>query len=279
MLKIAYSWLFNAQIARTAIWISTLKLYFSSAAEAWLRIRLLLHCSSFGTLTGRRREMHICGAGTILPCCWRRSCWCRGRGRGRWRSLVELIVFADAPPTGSVRTKPRCTLQACPRCRQRSSPAFWKNRCKIRLWWTLKAASVATDDVTSGSAHQAVQSMQDQNSPKLMAPKLLCTVCSSWPFFIFRILRFYFKGANCWSSSCPSRFWLFWSSTNALLVFVFCCLSLTSLSSHCLKVNFSCWKCLWIYYKFISDIIVNDYTTKQILKSWHIFKNYILFYI
>ena len=39
---------------------------------------------------------------------WRRSGWCRRRRR----SLVELISFADAPPAGLVRTKPRCTLQA-----------------------------------------------------------------------------------------------------------------------------------------------------------------------
>ena len=34
-----------------------------------------------------------------------------------------------------------------------------------------------------------------------------------------------------------------------------------------------------VYYKLISDIIVNDCTTKKILKSQYIFKNFILFYI
>ena len=34
-----------------------------------------------------------------------------------------------------------------------------------------------------------------------------------------------------------------------------------------------------IYYKLISDIIVNDYTTKKILKSQYKFKNFVLFYI
>ena len=55
MLKIAYSWLLNAQFTRTAIWISTWKLYFSSTVAAWLISRHLLHRASFGTLTGRRR--------------------------------------------------------------------------------------------------------------------------------------------------------------------------------------------------------------------------------
>ena len=71
MLKIAYCWLLNAQIARTAIWISSWKLYFSSASAAWLRGRRSLHCPSFDTLTCRRRG--IGGAGTILPCCCCRS--------------------------------------------------------------------------------------------------------------------------------------------------------------------------------------------------------------
>ena len=32
-----------------------------------------------------------------------------------------------------------------------------------------------------------------------------------------------------------------------------------------------------VYYKLISDIIVNDCTTKKILKSQYILKNFILF--
>ena len=68
--------------------------------------------ASFRTITGRRRGRLVGWVHTILPCCWRRSCWCRRRGRRRRRSLVELISFADAPPSGLVRTKPRCTLQA-----------------------------------------------------------------------------------------------------------------------------------------------------------------------
>ena len=55
--------------------------------------------ASFVTLTCRRRGKLISGAGTILPGCWRRSCWCRRRRR----SLVELISFADAPPAGLAR--------------------------------------------------------------------------------------------------------------------------------------------------------------------------------
>ena len=75
MLKIAYSWLLNAQIARTAIWMSSWKVYFSSAAAAWLRSSRARHgalagrriaVASFGTLTGRRRGGLIGGAGTIL---------------------------------------------------------------------------------------------------------------------------------------------------------------------------------------------------------------------
>ena len=57
---------------------------------------------------------------------------CRWRGRRRRGSLVDLISFADAPPTGLVRTKPKCQPPS-PRCSYSSSPAFWKNRWKIRL--------------------------------------------------------------------------------------------------------------------------------------------------
>ena len=38
--------------------------------------------------------------------------WCRRRGLRSRCSLVELIYFADSPPVGLVRMKPRCTLQA-----------------------------------------------------------------------------------------------------------------------------------------------------------------------
>ena len=98
-------------------WISLWKLYFSSAAAAWLRSSRALHgalswrriaCARFGPLTGRRRGRLVSWAGTILPGYWRSSCWC-WRCRG---SLVELISFADTPPAGLVQTKPRCTLQA-----------------------------------------------------------------------------------------------------------------------------------------------------------------------
>ena len=111
MLEIVYSGLLNAQIARTAIWTSSWKLYFSSAAAARLRGRLALHgalagrriaVASFGTLPGKRGGRLVGGAGTILPGCWRRSGWCRRRCRRRRRSLIELISFADAPPAGLV---------------------------------------------------------------------------------------------------------------------------------------------------------------------------------
>ena len=100
------------------------KLYFSSAAAAWLRSCRARHGAlawlriaglSFGTRTGtsRRRGRLLGGAGSILLGCLRRSGW-RRSGWRRWLqgSLVELISFADAPPAGLVRTKPRCTLQA-----------------------------------------------------------------------------------------------------------------------------------------------------------------------
>ena len=115
-LKIACSGLLNAQIARTVIWISSWKLYFSSAAAAWLGSRRARHGAlagrriagaSFGTLTGRRRGKLVGGAGTILPCCWCRSCWCLQRGRRCQCSLVELISFAQMHPPS-------------PRCRHRS---------------------------------------------------------------------------------------------------------------------------------------------------------------
>ena len=39
--------------------------------------------------------MLVGGAGTILHCCWRRSCWFRRRGWRRRGSLVELTSFDD----------------------------------------------------------------------------------------------------------------------------------------------------------------------------------------
>ena len=36
---------------------------------------------------------------------------------------------------------------------------------------------------------------------------------------------------------------------------------------------------IMVYYKLISDIIVNDCTTKKILKSQYIFKNFIYLYL
>ena len=95
--------------------ISSWKLYFSSAAAAWLGSRRTRHgalaerrIADFSTLTSRKRWRLVSWAGTNLPCCWRRSRWCLWR----WGSLVELISFADEPPAGLVQTKPRCTLQA-----------------------------------------------------------------------------------------------------------------------------------------------------------------------
>ena len=138
MLKTADFWLLNAQIERTAIWISSWKLYFSSAAAAWFGSRRALHGAlagrriagaSFGTLTCRRRGKLVSGAGTILPGCWRRSGWCRRRRR----SLVELtgISFAYAPPAGLVQTKCRCTLKAHHVALEVAQ--HFENRCKILL--------------------------------------------------------------------------------------------------------------------------------------------------
>ena len=98
MLKIAYSGLLNAQIEHTVIMSDLDKLMealFFTTAVAWLGSRRALHGAlagrkiagaSFSTLTGRRHVRLIGWEGTILPCCWRRSCWCLLR----WRSLVEL---------------------------------------------------------------------------------------------------------------------------------------------------------------------------------------------
>ena len=104
MLKVA-SGLLNAQISSTAIWISSWKLYFSSAAAAWLRSRRSRH----GALAGPRRRIaadspapasapsqaggvrgSLAGRATFSPAA---GCWCRRRGRPRRRSLVELISF------------------------------------------------------------------------------------------------------------------------------------------------------------------------------------------
>ena len=112
-------------IARTLIWISSWKLYFSPRRLPGLNVAWLAQCpcraqdcllpASFSTLAGKRRARLVGGAGTILPCCWSRSCWCLRRGlrrRHKRCSLVELISFADAPPAGLVQTKLRFTLQA-----------------------------------------------------------------------------------------------------------------------------------------------------------------------
>ena len=50
MLKIAYSWLLNAQIAHTAIWIAHGSYIFHPQPAAWLRSSRARH----GALTGRR---------------------------------------------------------------------------------------------------------------------------------------------------------------------------------------------------------------------------------
>ena len=129
MLKNAYSWgeswLLNAQITRTVIWISSWSFIIFTAAAAWLRSWRALHGAlvtglvgrriagaSFCTLTCQRRGrlmMLIGGAGTILPCCWRRSVW----RLLPWHSLPlpRLISFDEASPAGLVLTKHRCTLQ------------------------------------------------------------------------------------------------------------------------------------------------------------------------
>ena len=70
MLKIPDSRNLNAQIERPAIWISSWKLYFSSAAAAWLGSRQALHGTlawrRIATLTGRRR-----GSASGLRSDWR----------------------------------------------------------------------------------------------------------------------------------------------------------------------------------------------------------------
>ena len=115
--QIADSGLLNTQIVHTAIWISLWKLYFSSAAAAWLGSHRALHCALawrriacaiFGHLTCRRRGRLVTNRQLGWHHSWRRGGWCRRR----LRCLIELISFADAPPAGLVRTKPRCTLQA-----------------------------------------------------------------------------------------------------------------------------------------------------------------------
>ena len=50
--------------------------------------------------------MLVGGEGTILPCCWRRSCWCLRRGWQRLGSLVELISFADGLVQGRSERSP-----------------------------------------------------------------------------------------------------------------------------------------------------------------------------
>ena len=85
MLKIAYSWLLNAQIARTVIWISSWKLYFSSAAAAWLGSRQARHSA----LAGRRMASAPSQAG----------------GVGGWlarRAPFSLAASAGAADAGGV---------------------------------------------------------------------------------------------------------------------------------------------------------------------------------
>ena len=94
-----------------------------------------------------------------------------------------------------------------PQCSYRSSPAFWKSCCKIRLQWRLLPSLLTT-------GHRVLLiksmpgSMPDQTSPNIMAPNHLAT--SSQPFFVFRTLHFDCVGAGCWSSSSPSCFGYFW---------------------------------------------------------------------
>ena len=123
MLKIADSGLLNAQIARTAIWISSWKLYLSSAAAVWLAAAGRGTAPSPGagspapasspspaggvgsSSAGRAPFSPAAGAGEVpvapaQPC--RTHLLCR-----------RASCRAGAPPAGLVRTKPRCTsLQA-----------------------------------------------------------------------------------------------------------------------------------------------------------------------
>ena len=124
MLKIADFGLLNAEIARTAIWISSWKLYLSSAAAVWLA------AAGRGTAPSP-------GAGSPAPASSPSPAGGVGSssaGRGPSPRLLaqELLVpvapaqpcrthllcrrascRAGAPPAALVRTKPRCTsLQA-----------------------------------------------------------------------------------------------------------------------------------------------------------------------
>ena len=83
MHKIAYSGIFNAQIASTVIcqWISSWKLYFSSAAAAWLRSRQAWR----GALAGRRI------AGASFATLTLQEAW-EARWRGRHLSGGGLLV-------------------------------------------------------------------------------------------------------------------------------------------------------------------------------------------
>ena len=112
MLKIAFSCLLNAQIARTAIWISSWTLYFfiCGVGSSWLawraRLRQLGHPHRAEAWDDRRRGEHhsplLLVQELLVPV----------EGLAAQGSLVELISFAYAPPTGLVWTKLRCTLQA-----------------------------------------------------------------------------------------------------------------------------------------------------------------------
>ena len=94
MLKIAYSGLLNAQIARTAIWISSWKLYFSSAAgglaqkppgaarrprRAQRRRRQLRHHHRQEAWEARRRGGHhsprLLAQERLTPAAPALSCW------------------------------------------------------------------------------------------------------------------------------------------------------------------------------------------------------------
>ena len=85
----------------------------------------------------------------------------------------------------------------------------------------MKAASVTTDVATSVLLIKQISLCRTKLHQTSWHQ--ITVASSSQPFFIFWTLRFDCIGAGCWSSSSPSRFWLLWSSTNALLVFAFYC--------------------------------------------------------
>ena len=130
MLKIAYFWLLNAQIALTAIWISTWKLYFHQRRRPGLQVAVRGTGSASAPSPSGGVRCSSAGLAPFSPVAGAGAAGASGGAGGAWAGLLNSSPLL----TASYRVGPNeaLTHSPSPQCRHKS-PAFGKNRCKIRL--------------------------------------------------------------------------------------------------------------------------------------------------